>query len=190
MPLRSSVPTRAKRAVWNLKYRLLGYPEMEAPASVVAYLRDKVADSSTILELGCGRGALLRGLRAAGCASHYCGVDISHYAIEQARAWGDQRSAWVASDIESFRSPYRWDVILMIESVYYVAPEQIAGLLARLGEMLTENGFVLVRIHDTREHADSIEAMRRAVPGLETVDPALFSLTREAIRRALAAPQA
>jgi cyclopropane fatty-acyl-phospholipid synthase-like methyltransferase len=158
---------------------------MEAPVNAIQYIRSHVADESSILELGCGRGSLVRGLREAGCMSHYCGVDISRYAIEHARAHGDHRSSWAVSDIESFRSPFQWDAIVLIESIYYVRPELMAEVFERFAEMLTEDGFILIRVHDAEQHADCLSAIREIVPGAQRIDPTLLAIYRPALAAAL-----
>src|SRR5262245_12007419 len=120
MTLRAALPVAAKRAAWNIKYGLLKYQHFSAPINTIQYVSSHVNDDSCILELGCGCGSLLPALRKAGCKSHYCGVDISRYAIEYARGYGDHRSAWIISDIEAFGSPFQWNAILLIESIYYL----------------------------------------------------------------------
>ena len=179
--LRSSLPSAAKKIVWNIKYGLLGYGHLEAPTNAIQYVRDNVDDASAILELGCGWGSMLRALRKTGCMSYYCGVDIAGRAIEVARGHGDQRSAWVVSDIESFRSPFRWKAILLIESVYYIHIQQLPSVLSRLRDMLVDDGFILVRIHDTAQHQEYVRALERLAPGGCKIDSTLYGIPRSGL---------
>jgi SAM-dependent methyltransferase len=176
--LHAVLPTYAKRIVWNIKYGLLRYPHWTAPQETVSFLSTRVSESVSILELGCGRGSLLRALRQEGWSGCYCGVDISKQAIRDARKLHDQRSSWIVSDIETFCSPFKWDVIAMIESVYYVNLSQIPATLARLISILKENGFLLVRLHDPEEHREYVNAIFRLFPHAERIAEGLFYITQ------------
>jgi cyclopropane fatty-acyl-phospholipid synthase-like methyltransferase len=182
MTLRAALPVAVKKAVWNIKYGLLKYQHSAAPINAIQYVCGHVNDDSCILELGCGCGSLLSALREAGSKSHYCGVDISRHAIDYARGYGDHRSAWVISDIESFDSPFQWNAILLIESVYYVDLQRLPLLLSRLRNMLTDDGFILVRIHDTDKHHEYFQALHRlAQPGAR-IDPTMLSIKRSDLK--------
>ena len=174
--LHAVLPTVAKRVVWNLKYGLLKYPTLAAPEDAVYHLCNSLPERTSVLELGCGRGSLLRGLREAGWSGNYCGVDISNRAIAEARKPVDQRSAWVVSDIESFRSPFRWDAIVMIESIYYINLRDLPAVLGRIMEMLSNRGILLIRLHDIEKHRDYIETAERLFPQMEKVAGNLFRL--------------
>ena len=127
--LRAALPIVAKKSIWNLKYGFAGYPQFEAPEDVVHYLLVHSQQTGDLLDLGCGRGSLVRALRRTGWKGHYCGVDISARAIKDALKSGDQRSSWEVSDFESFRSPFQWNTIAMIESIYYLRLEALPGVL-------------------------------------------------------------
>ena len=181
MVFRSDLPTFAKKLVWDLKYCLFGYVQSEAPGKTIKYLSTHLKKDSRVLELGCGQGSLLRGVREAGHTYHYCGVDISSFAIDKAKADADQRTDWVISDIESFGSPLLWDAILLIESIYYVELGRPPFLLARWRDMLTDEGFVLIRIHDPVLHDDYVETLCRIVPHAEVIDASTLVFKRDAL---------
>jgi cyclopropane fatty-acyl-phospholipid synthase-like methyltransferase len=166
--LHAVLPTIAKKYVWNLKYGLLGYPQFVAPEDVLRYLSLRLSASSTVLDLGCGRGSLLRALRENGWVGNYCGVDISKPPIDDARKIGDQRSSWVVSDFESFRSPYRWDFIAAVESIYYVKIHDLPMFLDRTVRLLKPAGTLVVRIHDRGRHKEYVEALLRLYPQIES----------------------
>jgi 2-polyprenyl-3-methyl-5-hydroxy-6-metoxy-1,4-benzoquinol methylase len=179
MVFRSDLPAFAKKLAWDIKYSLFGYAQSGAPGKTIRYLSAQLKKDARILELGCGQGSLLRGIREAGHRYYYCGVDISSRAIEKAKAHPDDRSDWAVSDIESFHSQARWDAILLIESIFYVELTKVPSLLSRWNDMLTDEGFVLIRIHDPLRHCDYMEALRRIVPQSKAVDASLLVLERE-----------
>ena len=172
--LHATLPVFVKRHAWNLKYGLLGYPRFVAPEDALQFLKTGLSDNQNILELGCGRGALLQGLRSAGWLGTYCGVDISARAIRDARKLHDQRSAWSVSAFESFQSQFQWDAVAMIESICYVKLALVPELLTRIMGMLKDEGFLLVRLHDIEKHRAYINEMRRHLPQTEQVDNNLF----------------
>jgi cyclopropane fatty-acyl-phospholipid synthase-like methyltransferase len=174
--LRSVLPKIAKRTVWNLKYGVLGYPLARAPSETVKYFSTRLSSSSSLLDLGCGDGSLLRGLRDAGWNGHYCGVDISRAAIGVAKQFSDQNSTWAVSDIESFRCGAKWDAVAMIESLYYVKLRNVPSLLLRVINVLNEHRFALIRIHDVEKHRNYVGAMERRFPLVVRVSRTLFRL--------------
>jgi SAM-dependent methyltransferase len=64
--LHATLPTVMKKYAWNLKYGLIGYPRFVAPDDIVQYTVARLRESSSVLDLGCGRGSLLRALRNKG----------------------------------------------------------------------------------------------------------------------------
>jgi predicted TPR repeat methyltransferase len=183
--LRASLPIGMKKYVWELKYGLLRYPQFIAPEDVVQFLSTRLPTISSVLDLGCGRGSLLRALRASEWSGNYCGVDISKRAVEEARGIPDQRSSWVASDFESFRSPFHWDLIAMVESLYYVKLDELPSFLNRMMAMLSENGILLFRLHEFEKHREYIEGAMRLYPQLERVGGNLYFISSCALQTTL-----
>jgi cyclopropane fatty-acyl-phospholipid synthase-like methyltransferase len=147
-----------------------------------------MSESASILELGCGRGSLLHGLRKTGWAGSYCGVDMSKQAIHDARKCADQRSSWIISNFESFRSPFMWDIIAMIESIYYVKLREIPIFLNGVMGMLTESGVVLIRFHDFNKHQKYVEAVQGFYTDTKRVSPNLLCVGRS-MREPVTEPQ-
>ena len=174
--LHAALPTQIKKYVWNVKYGVLHYPRFVAPDDVVYYLSTRVFEHSSVLDLGCGRGSLLSALRAAGWTGNYCGVDISSRAISAARKVADQRSSWAVSDVESFRSSFKWDVITLIESLCYVKREEVSKVLTHLTGMLKPEGRLVIRLHDLVKYRDYIDLVYRLFPATEQVGANLFSI--------------
>lgn len=172
--LRSVLPVAVKKVMWDLKYGALGYSMSLAPADAVAELLRNLHDATSILELGCGTGSLLTALRNAGWEGHYCGVDISPRAIKSAQKRSDQKSSWVVSDIETFRSPFRWDAVVLIESIYYINMRELPGVLGRIMASLQEYGILLVRLHDTHRHHEYVAEVQRILPTVEKRSDKVF----------------
>ncbi|MEQ1353857.1 MAG: class I SAM-dependent methyltransferase [Candidatus Acidiferrum sp.] len=159
MDFRANLPVFAKKWVWNLKYGAGKYAMESAPTDAISQL-SPLPVKARILELGCGGGSLLRGLRGAGWPGHYRGVDISQKAIHEAEQFKEKGDcSWLVSDIESFDSDEKWDAIAMIESVYYVKIDKVPEVLRRLAGMLMPGGYLLLRIHDFSKHSKYIEAI-------------------------------
>jgi len=163
--------------VWNVKYGLLGYPQMVAPEDVLRFFSARLSKISTVLDLGCGRGSLLRALREKGWVGAYCGVEISKRAVDDARKIADHRSSWVVSDFESFRSPFRWDIIAMVESLCYVKLGDLPAFLSRTVGMLSPEGAFVFRLHDLEKYREYVEAVLGLYPHTEKVDQNLFCIS-------------
>jgi hypothetical protein len=76
MNLRANVPIFLKKLIWELKYGVQNRAPCSIPEDVVAHL-SRLPNDARILELGCGRGSLFKGLRQAG------GTDIIAVSISR-----------------------------------------------------------------------------------------------------------
>lgn len=161
--LRARMPVPIKKLVWNLKYGVFGYPKFVAPSDVIEYLSTRLDNRASVLDLGAGRGSLLRGLRDRGWTGPFCGVEVSGRAVRDARKSADRRSTWVVSCIEGFTSPLRWDVITFVESICYIALLRLPEILCRFVGMLEEGGFVLIRLHDLDKYREYIEQFNKSI---------------------------
>jgi len=113
---------------------------------------------------------------------HYCGVDISQQAICDASKLGDQRCSWIVSDFESFRSPFQWDAVAMIESIYYLDLDDAPLLLKVIMGMLREKGIFLARFHDFNKHRAYVELIQGLYPSAERVDGNLLCINAAKMR--------
>jgi 2-polyprenyl-3-methyl-5-hydroxy-6-metoxy-1,4-benzoquinol methylase len=187
MNLRANVPIFIKKLIWELKYGVKNRELYSIPEDVASHL-SLLPNDARILELGCGQGSLLKGLRRAGWQGQYCGVDISAAAIRVASEFENgANSSFIVSDIESFDSNQKWDVIAMIESVYYVKIETVIEVLNRAMGMLNAGGYLLVRIHDFSKHHMYIDAIHRLGARVEHTGPLLLILPTQDVRLVTAA---
>jgi 2-polyprenyl-3-methyl-5-hydroxy-6-metoxy-1,4-benzoquinol methylase len=174
MNLRANAPIFLKKLIWDLKYGVQNRTpySLRTSCSLIAAVSN---DCTRILELGCGQGSLLKGLRRAGWQGTYCGVDISTAGIRVASEIESRtNSSWIVSDIESFDSNLKWDVIAMIESVYYVNIEKIVDVLNRAMGRLDSGGYLLLRIHNFSKHHHYIDAIDRLSARVDHTGPALL----------------
>lgn len=104
------------------------------------------------MDLGCGAGHLLAGLRKAGWIGHYIGVDISPRAIRAAQQMCDSNSEWIVSPIESFPERHV-DFLCFVESLYYSD-----DVPATLGRAKCADR-VFVRIYHRDRHQDVISQL-------------------------------
>jgi predicted TPR repeat methyltransferase len=179
---RASLPAPIRRFLWNLKYGIIGYPRLVAPNDLLEYLSSHLGKSASVLDLGSGRGSLLVGLRAQGWAGPFCGVEISDKAIRDAQKLGDQRSTWIISDVEGFRSNLKWDVITFVESVYYINPRRLSEVIHRFVGMLEATGCILIRLNDVEKHRAYLDMIFQSYPHTEKIGASLFCIPNFARR--------
>lgn len=151
---------RMNAALWDTQYALglWGYLDDMADGTLPLSLIETWAPRPKILDLGCGTSANLP--LAPGRYRHYHGVDISRWAIEQARALGRPDASFEVADIRAFRTEDRYDAILLREVIYYLSVDESARLLGRLPAMLTTRGRILVQIYDVDRSREFVEVIR------------------------------
>ena len=151
MQLRSASPAWVKRVIWNFKH---GHKEIgPAPSDILSILDDRLARKASVLDMGCGRGNLLRALRSRQWMGDYTGVDISSNAIDVGRSLGDQGAEWIVASLEQFTPMKTYDCILLLESIYYVRRDYVSSIIGRLRRSLSPNGVGYVRICDKVVHS-------------------------------------
>ncbi len=92
----------------------------------------------TCLDFGCSYGHLLHLLREKGCTAY--GIEL----CDQARDLCGQNGLQVYSSIDELGAPLRFDLITMIDSLYYVSEPRV--LLRQLRDRLTADGILMIRI--------------------------------------------
>ncbi len=99
---------------------------------------------SRALEIGCGTGALTE--RLAGRASEVLAVDVSPHAADRAR----ERTAdapHVVVDTLDVRTDWpdgRFDLVVLAEVGYYWSPSDLADVLDRIEDSLTDDGILVI----------------------------------------------
>jgi SAM-dependent methyltransferase len=140
-----------KRHLWNSEFSRGQWVASQATSGDCAYpLIEKYANAGSILDLGCGEGRAATELDAAKYR-RYTGVDVSDVALRVAARSSETsgravRNRFVQSDIFSYVPAEHHDVILFMESIYYVPWAKIPPMLARYARYLTPEGVFIVRL--------------------------------------------
>jgi len=99
-----------------------------------------VMSAQTVLDVGCGTGALLHRARQDGHTGRLCGLDPGVGMLEQAR----KRSAieWVLGDLASVAWDREFDLVVMTGHAFQelVEDAELRASLAAIRSALTENG--------------------------------------------------
>lgn len=162
--LRRIGPSWLKKLIWNVEFRRGKWDYLHPPDNLVTFLLQIMGPESSLLDLGCGNGVLAACLRSRGWSGQYTGVDISSEALRLASQRNLPSCQWVICDFGSYRSNDRYDAIVMIESLYHLAMEEVESFLRRLASLLTPGGSIVVRIHDTHRHGGYVGLIERVFP--------------------------
>ena len=141
---------------WDAQFRSGQWNYLDSAAQVAhyaviaGYVR-QLFERPRILDVGCGQGRLYQLMKAQPHASYH-GFDLSSAAIEEARAFADDRASFTVSTFDDAPDG-RWDVIIFNESLYY-SPRPI-DVLRRYAAYLAEGGVFIVSMHGRkrRHHA-------------------------------------
>ena len=98
---------------WGVLSSPLAHQRYLALVEVVA----KHSPCQSILDVGCGEGALTRYL--VGCATEVTGIDASATAISRARQLVP-KATFECCTLEAFATEQQFDVVLAVEVLYYV----------------------------------------------------------------------
>jgi ubiquinone/menaquinone biosynthesis C-methylase UbiE len=118
-------------------YDRLFPPEQQADLTFYLPL---VMAARTVLDVGCGTGALLRRAREAGHAGRLCGIDPAAAMLRQARA--RSHIEWVLGDLASIRWDQEFDLVVMTGHAFQelTADDEIRTALAAIRAALTRGG--------------------------------------------------
>lgn len=121
-----------------------------APCAVIAGYVHYLFASPTILDVGCGRGRLLKLLNTTSLNS-YLGIDLSVEAIRQAGSLAIEKAAFEVANLEEWNPTERFDAIIFTDSLCY-AQEHPANVLLRYAQALNEGGAFIVSIYRYGNH--------------------------------------
>jgi SAM-dependent methyltransferase len=105
-----------------------------------AFYLPLVMAAQSVLDVGCGTGALLRLAREAGHTGRLCGLDPAVGMLNQARQRSDIE--WVHGDLASVRWERAFDLVVMTGHAFqeYVEDDEIRVALAAVRAALTDAG--------------------------------------------------
>jgi 4-hydroxy-2,2'-bipyrrole-5-carbaldehyde O-methyltransferase len=138
-----------------------GLSDLEAHATVIAevslaatpfvtpFLARVIADDrpARVLEVGCGTGVYMEVLLDADPTVQVDGIDLAADVVELSRtrleaAGTSSRATLHVGDARTFDPPEgrRYDLVTLINNIYYFAPDERVALYRRLGTLLAPNG--------------------------------------------------
>jgi SAM-dependent methyltransferase len=99
-----------------------------------------IMSAKSVLDVGCGTGALLRRAREAGHTGRLCGLDPAVGMLIQARVRSDIE--WVLGDLSSVAWDREFDLIVMTGHAFqeFLDDNEIRASLAAIRSALTDNG--------------------------------------------------
>ena len=99
-----------------------------------------VMEANSVLDVGCGTGALLIRARETGHRGRLTGLDPASGMLEQARKRDDIE--WVLGDLSAVSWEKQFDLIVMSGHAFqvFVTDEEIRQSLATIRSVLTDNG--------------------------------------------------
>jgi SAM-dependent methyltransferase len=151
--LQGYASANVKRALWNNEFTSGRWDCLQStPGDCVYSYTEKYVNNGSILDLGCGSGNTGNELDVTKYQC-YTGVDISDAALEKARLRSRDnlradKNHYFQSDILNYVPSQDYNVILFRDSIYYIPPRQIRGMLDRYAKCLSEGGVFIVRICD------------------------------------------
>lgn len=86
--------------------------------SDLAFYLPLVMSAESVLDVGCGTGALLHRAREAGHGGQLCGLDPGGAMLEQARQRSDVE--WILGDLGSVRWNQQFDLVVMTGHAFQV----------------------------------------------------------------------
>lgn len=147
-----------KKLKWDYKYRKGAWDymgdEKQRYDAIVDFIRQANANKPTVLDLGCGYGALSQYLQPDDYAA-VLGIDISSCAVQMAKDRNYPNSQFVAVNIHDFFPKEKFDIIIFNEVLYYL--DNQLEVVARFAGYLNPGGHFIFSFYGIRE--DLIEQL-------------------------------
>lgn len=157
---------RQDRSVWEDQYRRGKWERLHDAQENTEWIagrlarRNKGPDSlSSILDVGCGEGALLESIVRTGASVRYTGIDISATAIGRAKATLPSGN-FLVMDVEHPTLDGRYDAIVFNEILYYV---DATAALAAYRPFLNPGGSIVISMYRSWRTSLLWWAVRRAL---------------------------
>jgi 2-polyprenyl-3-methyl-5-hydroxy-6-metoxy-1,4-benzoquinol methylase len=148
--LRGFRPTLFTPEEWDRQYKQGKWTSLRDLAEVchnniiVGYCN--CTESPTILDVGCGPGALARMLARVPYTC-YVGIDISSVAISEAESTlADEKTRFTVADGKNFLPDMLFDVIVFNECLYYFDEPDV--VLKHYAQFLSPRGRMIVSIYE------------------------------------------
>ena len=122
-----------------------------------------------ILDAGCGDGRFCYELKNEN--AKVVGIDISEKALAFARAFNPEVEFY-NQDLKDLSLPYRFDSIVMMESLEHMIPDEIPAVLLNLSKVLRQRGRLVVTVPSIAQPVEakhyqhfSEESLKRTLDG-------------------------
>jgi 2-polyprenyl-3-methyl-5-hydroxy-6-metoxy-1,4-benzoquinol methylase len=111
---------------------------------------------SSLIDIGCGDGRLLREIASQYRGKHLLGIDASARAIQLAQAM-NPGIRYQTIDLLNESIPEKFDVATLIEVIEHIPPDHLPGFMHAAADVLAENGRLILTVpHEntpvTRKH--------------------------------------
>jgi|GEM_PF-1727030 trans-aconitate methyltransferase len=152
-----------KSHAWDEQFRkgVWGWRTRTPPEVVERVIR--LCNGGRIVEFGCGYGHLSRNLPVGACSS-YMGIDISGFAIEEAKKRAQESCVgncqFLQSDMAAWSGDSDVSLILLEECLNYLKGETLNRFLTQCCHSLSNDGFILVVVHSAYKHRRTLDACR------------------------------
>jgi SAM-dependent methyltransferase len=105
-----------------------------------AFYLPLIMSAESVLDVGCGTGALLRWARAEGHTGQLCGLDPAIGMLNQARVRSDIE--WILGDLSSIPTDRRFDLVIMTGHAFQelITDDEIRTALAAIRAALSDSG--------------------------------------------------
>ena len=111
-------------------------------------------DNTSILDFGCGNGWMLRKILSSSNCFKGLGIDGAINMIENAKKI-DPDGNYICTDLESWESTEKFDLILSMEVIYYLNnPKKFITSLFK--QSLTKEGVMIIGMDHYKENARSL----------------------------------
>lgn len=100
-------------------------------------------NNQLILDAGCGDGRLCFELKREKVT--VVGVDYSQQAINFAKAFNPDVEFFI-QDLEQLNLPYKFDQIVLMETLEHLIPDKIPNILKNLSNILKKNGRLIITV--------------------------------------------
>ena len=158
-------PSWLRQFIWDAEFRIGKWDFLRPPEGLVELLVSTMNPGSSLLDLGCGTGGLIASLRSRGRVGPFVGVDISNQALRLAARRGLGNCRWIHADLRDFTTDTKYDVVTIVEAIYYLDLEVAAEFLRRAKTFLTPTGVIAIRVHSQDEYKDYSDVIRSILPG-------------------------
>jgi len=146
-------------------------PELSHYMLALGYIFQRDPDAVSILDLGCGDGALFDLIsHQMQRTKRYVGLDLSAWGVEQAqKRWPLANVEFQAVDIYTWepKDNERFDRIVFCESLQYI--EKPTELLQRYARYLSDDGYIVASVFEL-ENRRTADFWRDAEPHFECLD--------------------